>query len=88
MVDSVVALGFLVVLEHGEIHHPQWGPAVFQQSLFFGKFAVANFQAQSPHGVIHHLGLVCAKEQQVAVFCATARQDVGNRFVVQVFDNR
>ena len=88
VVYGVVAAGFLVELEHGEIHHPQRCPAVLQQALFFAEVTVTDFQAQAADSVIHHFGLVSAKEQQITVLCAAARQNFGNGFVVQIFHNR
>ena len=85
VVHRRVALGFFVKLEHREVHHPQRGPAVFEQTILFGHVAVAHLQAQGAHGVVDHLGLVGTKEQHIAVLGAGALQNFGNGFVVQVF---
>ena len=85
MVHGHPAVVFLVVLEHREVHHPQRCPAVFKQAVLLAEFAVADLDAQRADGVVDDLFLVGAEEQQVAVLCAGALQDFGNRCVVDVF---
>ena len=88
VVHRVVTLCLFVVFEHGEVHHPHRRPAVFKQTVLLAKLAVADFQTQCADGVIHNLGLVCTKENQVAVLCAAAFEHFVQGFVVDVFNNR
>jgi len=64
------AVVLVVPLEHGKVDHPQRRPVTPGQAAF-----MANLEAQRPHGLIHHLGLVGAEEHQVAGFGAHAVHD-------------
>jgi hypothetical protein len=57
------AVFFLVVLEHGEVHHPQRCPAVFKQAVLLAEFAVADLDAQCADGVVDDLFLVGTEER-------------------------
>jgi hypothetical protein len=81
MVHGRPALGFLVVLEHREIDHPQRPPAFRDQLCRI----VADLQAQRAERVVDDLGLVGAEEDQVAVGGAGALEDLGQRRVVRNF---
>ena len=88
MVRGGVTLGFVVVFKHGEVHNPQGAPCVFKQTVLFTEFTVSNFDAQSANGVVHDLGLVGTKENQIAIFCAGAFQHFGYGCIMDVFNDR
>ncbi|CAM2152284.1 conserved hypothetical protein [Paraburkholderia tropica] len=83
-----VAVFFLVVLEHREVDHPQRLPALLDQTVGLAEFRMADLQTQRAQAVVHDLRAVCCEEDDVAVLCAGALQDGGDRRVVQVLDDR
>ena len=88
VVRGVPALAVLVVLEHRKVHHPQRCPNVVEQSMAAAEIAVADLHAQRADGVVDHLFLVGAEEQQITGLCAGALHDLRHRAVVQVLDDR
>src|SRR5690606_5857771 len=85
MVCSKPASFVLVVFEHGEIDHPQWLPAIVEQTVLAPEIAVADFDAQGAHGVVDDGGLVGAKEDEIAVLCAGTLNNGLEGVVVNVF---
>jgi hypothetical protein len=88
VVGGGVALGLLVELEHREVDHPHRAPAGLEQAVLLAEFAVADLEAQGADGVVDDLGLVGAKEDQIAILRTGALQHLGKRLVVQVLDDR
>ena len=88
VVHGAPALAFLVELEHREVDHPQRCPAVVEQAALLAEGAVADLHAQRADGVVDHLLLVGAEEQDVAVARAGAGDDLGQRVVVEVLHDR
>ncbi len=87
VVHSCPAVFFLVVLEHGEVHHPQGSPTVFEETVLLAEFAVADLDAQCTDGVVDDLFLVGTEEQQVAILRARALEHFSQRSVVNVLDD-
>ena len=88
MVNRRVALGFLVKLEHREVDHPERAPTRLEQAVFLAELAVPDLDPQRANGVVHHLGPVGTKENQVAILCVGALQHRRQGPVVEVLDNR
>jgi len=88
VVHRAPALAVFIVFKHRKVNHPQRLPALGEQAGFLSKSAVADFQAERANAVIDHLGLVSAKEQDVAVLCACARQNFRNCRIVNIFHDR
>ncbi|MCY1211110.1 hypothetical protein D9M72_228170 [compost metagenome] len=88
VVHGAPALAFLVELEHREVDHPQRCPAVVEEAGLLAEGAVADLHAQRADGVVDDLFLVGAEEQDVAVARTRAGDDLGQRGVVQVLDDR
>src|SRR2546429_3456855 len=63
-----------------------WSSDVCSSDL--AEFAVTHLQAQRADGVVDDLFLVGAEEDEVAVLCARALEDLGNGRVMQVLDDR
>ena len=82
-----VTIGFFVVFEHRKINHPKWLPDGFKQIVGTTKLTVTDLDAQRTDGIVHNLGTVCAKENQIAILCAGALDHFGKRRVVQVFND-
>ena len=88
MVHRAPALLALVVLEHREVDHPERLPLALHQAARLAELAVADLDAQGAEGVVDDRSLVGAEEDHVAVLRAGAREDFGERRVVQVLDDR
>src|SRR5690606_271346 len=88
MVGGKITAFLFVVLEHGEVHHPQGLPGAFEQAVFAPEIAVADLDAQRAHGVINDLGAIRAEEDQVAALGAGALDQTLERFDVDVLNDR
>ena len=82
------ALVFLVVLEAGEVDHPQRAPAGLRQPVLAAELAVADLHAQRAERVGDDLGTVGAEEDQIAVLRAAALDDGSQRGIAEVLDDR
>jgi hypothetical protein len=76
------------MFKHREINHPQWFPDIFKQAIGFTEFAVADLDAQRTDRIVNNFGFVRTKENQIAVFGTSARQDFCQRSVMDIFDDR
>ncbi len=74
---------FAIFLEHREVDDPQRLPAVLQQAQI-----AAHFQTQGAHGIAHHFLGVGAEEDDVAVGCAGAGQDLAHDGVGEELGHR
>ena len=83
-----VTISFFVVFEHRKINHPKWLPDGFEQIVGATKLTVSDFHAQRADGIVHNLGTISAKENQIAILRACALDHLGKCCVVQVFNNR
>ena len=83
MVQRGPAVVFFVVLEHGEIHHPQRRPGAAIEVVFF----MADFRTQSAKRFVDHFGLVSTEEDDVAVLRAGAVDHRLQRGDVDVLDD-
>ncbi|MCU5786542.1 hypothetical protein B27N_01545 [Alcanivorax marinus] len=81
MVQRVVAA--VLLLEHGEVHHPQRRPVTLGQAAL-----VADLDAQGADRLVDDPGLVGAEEDQIAVGGAGARQDALDRFLGEELEDR
>ena len=76
------AFVLFVVVEHGEIHHPDRTPAVLHQTEIF-----THFDAQGTQCIVDHFGFVGAEEDQVAGLSAGTADQLLDNLVGQEFQN-
>ena len=88
MVHGRVPLCLFVKFKHREINHPQRAPAGFNQTIAPAKLTVSDLDAQGTNRVIHHLGPVGAKENQVAILRLRSIQKGAQSAVVNILDDR
>ena len=88
MMRGDVAIGLFVVFEHRKINHPEWFPDSFEQIVGTAKLAMTDFDAQCADGIVHNLGAISTKENQIAILRTGALDHFGKRGIMQVFNNR
>src|SRR5690625_7476179 len=77
MVCGDVTLGLGVIFKHGEVHHPQWTPALCKETIFTAKLALAQLDTQRTHRIVNDLGLVRTKENQITILRTGALDELG-----------
>src|SRR5690625_7672077 len=79
MVCGDVTLGLGDIFKHGEVHHPQWTPALCKETIFTAKLALAQLDTQRTHRIVNDLGLVRTKENQITILRTGALDELGQR---------
>src|SRR5690625_6246946 len=85
MVCGDVTLGLGVIFKHGEVHHPQWTPALCKETIFTAKLALAQLDTQRTHRIVNDLGLVRTKENQITILRTGALDELGQRLFADIF---
>src|SRR3954470_12253661 len=70
MMQGIPTFFLFVPIKHGKVDHPQRTPGVCRMALL-----VSDLRTQCAERIVHHFGLVRAKEDQIAILGTGTLQD-------------